>query len=123
MGSYFLVVLFIVRNILRLYDAIYEFSPDGKTCILVVTLVNYIFAVLGASLWFYRTIRLSGSIFNVSFKEYQCAVYLNAIFIYSMCTLASDYANNAVSWHEANEPDLVTYAFVQLFIAVIVTGD
>ncbi len=40
-----------------------------------------------------------------------------------MCTLASDYANNAVSWHEANEPDLVTYAFVQLFIAVIVTGD
>ena len=123
-GSYFLVLLFVIRNVLRLYDAIYDFSPDGKTCIQVVTFVNYILAVLGGSLWFFRTMkRSSGSIFNLSFKEYQCAIYLNAIFIYSMCTLASDYANNALSWYDANEADLVTYAFVQLFIAVIVTGN
>lgn len=121
-GSFLLVVMFIIRNFLRLFDALYDFPQSGRDFITVLTLLNYSLAFLGASLYFYRTLLISGSIFRISFQEYQCAVFLNAIFVYCLFTLILDNTNSVYSWKDADEGDLVTYAFVQLFVAVIITG-
>jgi len=120
-GSYLIVSLFVIRNTLRLYDLFFHFGLSFREFIGCLTYTTYFLAFCGGSLWLYRTVKMNRNS-SYSHEEFQCFIFLQAIFAYSVCALILELLNGGSDWTVANETHLVGYAFLQLVIAVIITG-
>jgi len=119
-GSYMIVSLFVIRNMLRVYDLFFHIGLPFEQFIDYLTYSTYALAFGGGALWLFRTVQMNRNA-SYSHEEFQCFIFLQAIFAYSVCALILELMNGGSDWSVANETHLVSYAFLQLVIAVMVT--
>ena len=122
--SYLLVVMYLVRTVLRMWDMLFTFGIKLQLSVQVLT--YFLFAGSVIILVYYVRLTIQQNLIaNRSFSsaEWKCMLYLSVLVIYFICIIiVGGNAQMLNSWKDTTETDLVTYCFFQIIVLILVTG-
>ena len=122
--SYLLVVMYLVRTVLRMWDMLFTFGIKLQLSVQVLT--YFLFAGSVIILVYYVRLTIQQNLIaNRSFSsaEWKCILYLSVLVIYFICIIiVGGNAQMLNSWKDTTETDLVTYCFFQIIVLILVTG-
>ena len=122
--SYLLVVMYLVRTVLRMWDMLFTFGIKLQLSVQVLT--YFLFAGSVIILVYYVRLTIQQNLIaNRSFSsaEWKCILYLSVLVIYFICIIiVGGNAQMLNSWKDTTETDLVTYCFFQIIVLILVSG-
>jgi hypothetical protein len=120
------LVLFGLRTWNESYHLLFDdqnyTSEVGGTNILA--LASWILALMGGLNWAYWYMKkMRGDpLFKMRIEEYQAFIYIAVFIVFIVAAILSNIICGATSWRAVKESSLVSYTYIQLALAVLLTG-